>query len=39
MTLRLGLDLHGVVDEFPEKFRKLAKAVWWSRGEVHIITG
>ena len=39
MTLRLGLDLHGVIDEFPEKFCFLAKAVYLMGGEVHIITG
>ena len=37
--LRLGLDLHGVVDTFPEEFAELAWAVISAGGEVHIITG
>ena len=37
--IKIGLDLHGVVDTFPEKFAELAVSIVESGGEVHIITG
>ena len=37
--IKIGLDLHGVVDTFPEKFSELAWAIISGGGEVHIITG
>lgn len=37
--LRLGLDLHGVVDAYPQKFALLGEAVRNSGGSVYIITG
>lgn len=37
--MKLGLDIHGVIDKRPEDFSFLAAAVIWSGGEVHIITG
>jgi len=37
--MKLGLDVHGVVDTFPEVFRKLAQSIIDAGGEVHIITG
>ena len=38
-TLKVGLDIHGVVDTFPEKFKQLAYALVKDGAEVHIITG
>ena len=37
--MRLGLDIHGVIDSNPESFTFLSKSVLASGGEVHIITG
>ncbi len=37
--MKLGLDIHGVIDAKPEDFSFLSKAVIASGGEVHIITG
>ena len=37
--MKLGLDIHGVIDKRPEDFASLAAAVIWTGGEVHIITG
>jgi len=36
---KLGLDLHGVIDDMPEEIVFLANAVLAAGGEVHIITG
>jgi len=38
-TMRLGLDLHGVISDMPEFFSFLTNAVMRAGGEVHIITG
>lgn len=37
--LKIGLDIHGVIDTFPKKFKCLASAVYKDGGEVHIVTG
>ncbi len=39
--MKLGLDIHGVLDRYPQMFAELAKAYSWAQvdGEVHIITG
>lgn len=37
--LKIGLDIHGVIDTFPEKFKHLSAALVKDGGEVHIITG
>jgi len=37
--VKLGLDLHGVIDRDPIAFSKLSKDVIGSFGEVHVITG
>ncbi|MDE1875121.1 MAG: hypothetical protein KGI79_03315 [Patescibacteria group bacterium] len=37
--IKIGLDLHGVVDARPELFRELARALIANGHEVHIITG
>lgn len=37
--LKVGIDIHGVIDTFPEKFKKLSVALVASGAEVHIITG
>ena len=37
--IKIGLDVHGVIDKYPEIFSKLSKE-WVEKGyEVHIITG
>jgi len=36
---KLGLDIHGVIDNNPESFGFLSKSVISTGGEVHIITG
>ena len=36
---KVGLDIHGVIDTFPERFKFLSKALYESGAEVHIITG
>ena len=37
--MKVGLDIHGVVDRYPELFSKLSEK-WVGRGwEVHIVTG
>lgn len=38
-TLRIGLDIHGVIDRYPEKFKQLAYALAKDGAEVHVITG
>jgi hypothetical protein len=37
--MRLGLDIHGVIDSNPESFSFLSRSVIASGGEVHIVTG
>ena len=37
--MKLGLDIHGVIDSKPEIFSFLSKSIIESNGEVHIITG
>ena len=38
-SLKIGLDIHGVIDSFPEKFKQLSYALAKDGAEVHIITG
>ena len=38
-TLKIGLDIHGVIDQYPEKFKQLAYALAKDGAEVHVITG
>lgn len=38
-VLKIGLDIHGVIDAFPEKFRLLSRALVRDGAEVHIVTG
>ncbi|VAW68803.1 hypothetical protein MNBD_GAMMA09-1040 [hydrothermal vent metagenome] len=38
-TLKVGLDIHGVIDAFPEKFKLLSSALVKDGAEVHIVTG
>lgn len=38
-TLKIGLDIHGVIDRYPEKFRLLSQAFYRDGVEVHIVTG
>lgn len=37
--LKIGLDIHGVIDTFPERFKNLASALKKDGAEVHIVTG
>ena len=37
--LKVGIDIHGVIDAFPEKFKLLSLALINDGAEVHIITG
>ncbi|OVE71675.1 hypothetical protein BVX93_02295 [bacterium B13(2017)] len=37
--MKIGIDFHGVIDEYPRIFSKLTKK-WYNKGfEIHIITG
>lgn len=38
-TFKLGIDVHGVIDDLPEFFSFLTNSIISSGGEVHIITG
>ena len=39
MFLKIGLDIHGCIDKYPELFAELTK-VWFDAGyEIHIVTG
>lgn len=38
-SLKVGLDIHGVIDTFPERFKQLSYALSKDGAEVHIITG
>ena len=37
--MKLGLDIHGVIDSNPESFAFMSQSVIANNGEVHIITG
>jgi hypothetical protein len=37
--MKLGLDIHGVIDSNPESFAFMSQSVITNGGEVHIITG
>lgn len=37
--MKLGLDIHGVIDSNPESFAFMSQSVITAGGEVHIITG
>lgn len=37
--MKIGLDIHGVLNEKPEFFLKLTRAIMEAGGEVHIISG
>lgn len=37
--LKVGLDIHGVIDSYPLKFKLLSTALIDSGSEVHIVTG
>ena len=37
--MKIGLDIHGVIDEMPEFFSFLTNSIIKNGGEVHIITG
>ncbi len=39
MVFKLGLDIHGVIDSLPDKFKILTSVLVDSGNEVHIITG
>ncbi len=38
-SLKIGLDIHGVIDTFPQKFKQLSQALAKDGAEIHIITG
>ena len=38
-VLKIGLDIHGVIDKYPDLFAKISKNLVKSGNEVHIITG
>ena len=38
-TLKVGLDIHGVIDSYPQKFKLLSTALIKNACEVHIVTG
>ncbi len=38
-ALKVGLDIHGVIDTYPEKFKLLSQAFFRDGAEVHIVTG
>ncbi|BFM07097.1 hypothetical protein [Halioxenophilus aromaticivorans] len=37
--LKVGIDIHGVIDTYPEKFKILSNALVAHGSEVHIVTG
>ncbi len=37
--LKIGLDIHGVIDTFPNRFKLLSSALVKDGAEVHIVTG
>lgn len=38
-TIKIGLDLHGVMSDLPTTFKFLGESILKNSGEVHIITG
>ena len=38
-VFKVGIDIHGVIDTYPDRFQHLSKALVASGAEVHIITG
>ena len=38
-TLKVGIDFHGVIDTFPDEFKRLAYALVKDGAEVHVVTG
>jgi hypothetical protein len=38
-AFKVGIDIHGVIDAFPQKFKQLSTALVASGAEVHIVTG
>lgn len=38
-VFKVGIDIHGVIDTFPKKFKQLSMALVASGAEVHIVTG
>lgn len=37
--LKVGIDIHGVIDAVPERFKKLTRILVAGGAEVHIVTG
>lgn len=37
--MKIGIDIHGVINERPDFFQKLTRAIIESGGEVHILSG
>lgn len=37
--MKLGIDLHGVINDLPEVFRFVTESIIKNGGEIHIITG
>ncbi len=37
--MKIGLDIHGVIDTYPEQFRSMSANLMMNGHEVHIITG
>ena len=37
--IKVGIDIHGVIDTFPDKFKVLSNALVAHGSEVHIVTG
>lgn len=38
-TFKVGIDIHGVIDSFPDKFMQLSRALVRDGAEVHVVTG
>ncbi len=38
-SLKVGIDIHGVIDTFPEKFSLLSRALVRDGAQVHVVTG
>jgi len=39
LKIKVGLDLHGVIDTYPELFSQISKSLVKAGHEVHVITG
>lgn len=37
--MKIGLDIHGVIDKYPKIFARLSKRLWKKGHQIHIITG